>query len=66
MGRVGTVQSTLCMIAMPLSSIISGILLDNIPAAILFALSGILTIIPVLIYKKPLLTIKLTSKCENK
>ena len=65
MGRVGTVQSTLCMLAMPLSSILSGFLFDRIPASIIFIFSGILTIIPVLIYKNLLVTIDMDSKVEG-
>lgn len=65
MGRVGTVQNTLCMLAMPLSSILSGFLFDRIPASIIFIFSGILTIIPVLIYKKFLVTIDMNSKVES-
>lgn len=65
MGRVGTVQSTLCMLAMPLSSILSGFLFDRIPASIIFIFSGILTIIPVLIYKNLLMSIDMDSKVES-
>ena len=65
MGRVSTVQSTLCVLAMPLSSILSGFLFDRISASIIFVFLGILTIIPVLIYKNLLVTIDIDSKVES-
>ena len=65
MSRVSTVQSTLCVLAMPLSSILSGFLFDRISASIIFVFLGILTIIPVLIYKNLLVTIDIDSKVES-
>ena len=53
------IQSTLCMIAIPISSVLSGFLFDRIPASVIFALSGILTILPVIFYRKVLLSVKL-------
>lgn len=58
MGRVGTVLGTISMATMPLSSMIFGILFDVIPVSIIFPISGIMVIIPVLLYKKVLLSVE--------
>ncbi|SDP63301.1 hypothetical protein SAMN04488529_1109 [Clostridium gasigenes] len=65
MGRVGTVLGTISMAAIPFSSMIFGILFDIMPATIIFPISGIMVIIPVLLYKKVLLSVE-TGKCEDK
>ncbi|MBU3102721.1 MFS transporter [Clostridium gasigenes] len=65
MGRVGTVLGTISMAAIPLSSMIFGILFDIMPTTIIFPISGIMVIIPVLLYKKVLLSVE-TGKCEDK
>ncbi|MEN8078325.1 hypothetical protein ABFP60_15270 [Clostridioides difficile] len=57
MGRVGTVQSTICMGEIPLSNMVFGVLFDKINPTIIFLLSGIIVIIPVLLYKKVLLSV---------
>ena len=59
MGRVSTVQGTISMAAMPLSSIIFGILFDKVNTTLIFAISGIIVIIPVLLYKKILLSVNI-------
>ena len=65
MGRVGTVLGTISMAAMPLSSMVFGILFDIMPATIIFSISGAMVIIPVLLYKKVLLSVE-TEKYEDK
>lgn len=59
LGRVTTVLSTVCMAASPLSNMVFGILFDSIEISIIFILSAILQIIPLLIYKKNILTVEL-------
>lgn len=58
MGRVGTVLSTVSMAAIPLSSMVFGMLFDIMPASIIFIIAGVLVIIPVQLYKKALLTVE--------
>lgn len=57
MGRVSTVQGTIAMAAMPLSNMIFGILFDKVNPTLIFVISGIIVIIPVLLYKKILLSV---------
>lgn len=64
MGRVSTVQSTICMAAIPLSNMIFGILFDKITPIIIFAISGVMVVIPVLLYKNTLLSVDIDR--ENK
>lgn len=65
MGRVGTVQGTISMAAIPLSNMIFGILFDKIDTTIIFLLSGVIVIIPVLLYKKVLLSVDIERKDEE-
>lgn len=65
MGRVGTVLSTGSMAAMPLSNMFFGVLFDQISPTIIFPLSAVMVIIPVLLYKKVILQVKTESKQER-
>ena len=65
MGRVGTVQSTVCMAAMPLSNMMFGLLFDKIDASIIFPISAILVIIPISFYRKVLLSVDIDKHNTN-
>ena len=64
MGRVGTVMSTGCMIAIPLSNMMYGYLFDKISVYIIFIVSSLIMIIAMLLYKKPLLLLSTLNKKE--
>ncbi|MCF0147855.1 MAG: MFS transporter [Clostridium sp.] len=57
MGRVGTVMTTGCMIAIPLSNMMYGYLFDKISVSIIFIFSSVIMIVAMLLYKRPLLLI---------
>ena len=66
MGRVSTVMSTGCMIAMPLSNMVYGYLFDKISVSNIFLISSTIMVITILLYKKSLLSISINEdeKCE--
>ncbi|MGL4736422.1 MAG: MFS transporter [Cellulosilyticaceae bacterium] len=65
MGRVGTVLGTVCMAAMPLSSMVYGVLFDILPTWSIFIIAAVLVVIPVLVYRNVLLSVKPESVAEE-
>ena len=66
MGRVSTVMSTGCMVAMPLSNMVYGYLFDKISVSNIFLISSAIMVIAMLLFKKSLLSISINEKekCE--
>lgn len=58
MGRVGTVQSTIIMAAMPLSNMVFGLAFDKISAVIIFPIVSLIMLIPLRLYRSTLINIE--------